>query len=138
MIRPILRGLVDGPAAVQLRRFVVVGTMAAGVQLLLWGVVDVAGWNYLVGAVVAIETTVLLQYALNNAWTFQAKQNTRAGRSRTPSGWRRPTPYGDRQYRYSPACCAFSSKEGRWYLPANVVAIAGSGLYRFLLDARWT
>jgi putative flippase GtrA len=137
MIRPILRSLVDSPVATQLRRFVVVGTVAAGVQLLLlWGAVDVAGWNYLLGAAVAIETTIVLQYVLNNAWTFRAKQNTGTvtyllglAKTNLVRGSAIPIQLG---FLY------VLVEGGIWYLPANVVAIGGSGLYRFLLDARWT
>ncbi|ESS03889.1 MAG: putative membrane protein [uncultured archaeon A07HR67] len=77
MVRSLLRGLVYGPLAVRLRRFVTVGILAAAVQMaLLWLFVDVAGLNYLIGATIAIELTILLSYVLNNAWTFRASRNT--------------------------------------------------------------
>jgi len=77
MIRSALRNLVSGPFAVQMRRFVIVGAFTAGIQMsLLWLFVDMAGVNYLLGATIAIEITIVLSYVLNNAWTFQASQNT--------------------------------------------------------------
>ncbi|MFW5950302.1 MAG: GtrA family protein, partial [archaeon] len=77
MVRSFLRNLVDGPVAPQLRRFVAVGTITAGVQMaLLWLFVDGIGMNYLIGATIAIEITIILSYVLNNAWTFRASRNT--------------------------------------------------------------
>lgn len=138
MIRAFLRDLQDSPVATQLRRFVIVGAVTAGVQMvLLWLFVDAGGLNYLVGAVIAIEITILLTYVLNNAWTFRAVQNT---------GWRaylggllktnvvRGTAIPIQ------LAVLFALVEWRSvpYLFSNGVAIVVSGLYRFVLDARWT
>lgn len=138
MVRSFLRGLVVGPLAKRLRRFVAVGIFAAGVQMvLLWLLVDGAHLNYLVGAVIAIELTIALSYVLNNAWTFRASRNTGVG-----------------QYLYGllktnlirgsaiPIQIAVLYALVEWqqipYLFANAVAIFVSGLYRYALDARWT
>ena len=138
MVRSLLRGLVYGPLAVQLRRFVTVGILAAAVQMaLLWLFVDIAGLNYLIGATIAIELTILLSYVLNNAWTFRASRNTGpweyvAGLFKTNlvRGSAIPIQLG----------VLFVLVE--WvdvlYLLANGVAIFLSGLYRYALDARWT
>ena len=138
MIRAILRDLVSGPIAVQLRRFVVVGALTAGVQMgLLWLFVDAVGINYLIGATVAIETTILLSYVFNNAWTFQASQNT--GMTEYLSGLVKtnlvrgtaiPIQLG--------VLYALVEWGGLMYLVANAVAILLSGLYRFVLDRQWT
>lgn len=138
MIRAILRDLVSGPIAVQLRRFVVVGALTAGVQMgLLWLFVDAVGINYLIGAAVAIETTILLSYVFNNAWTFQASQNT--GMTEYLSGLVKtnlvrgtaiPIQLG--------VLYALVEWGGLMYLVANAVAILLSGLYRFVLDRQWT
>jgi putative flippase GtrA len=138
MLRSFLRGLVVGPLAKRLRRFVAVGIFAAGVQMvLLWLLVEGAHLNYLVGAVIAIELTIALSYVLNNAWTFRASRNTGVG-----------------QYLYGllktnlirgsaiPIQIAVLYALVEWqqipYLLANAVAIFVSGLYRYALDARWT
>ncbi|EMA12973.1 GtrA family protein [Haloarcula marismortui ATCC 33799] len=77
MIRSFLRNLSSGPFAPRLRRFVLVGTFAAGVQMvLLWLFVDIGRLNYLVGAVIAIEITIALSYVLNNAWTHSSLAKT--------------------------------------------------------------
>lgn len=138
MIRAILRDLVSGPIAVQLRRFVVVGALTAGIQMgLLWLFVDAVGINYLIGAAVAIETTILLSYVFNNAWTFQASQNT--GMTEYLSGLVKtnlvrgtaiPIQLG--------VLYALVEWGGLMYLVANAVAILLSGLYRFVLDRQWT
>jgi len=138
MLRSFLRNLHSGPLALQLRRFVVVGAVTAAIQMvLLWLFVDVADLYYLVGAVVSIEITIVLSYVLNNAWTFRATQNT-----------------GTAEYLYGlfktnvvrgtaiPIQIAVLYLLVEWgsifYLAANAVAILVSGIYRYVLDAKWT
>lgn len=138
MIRAFLRTLDDGPLARRLRRFVVVGVVTAVVQLvLLWLFVDTVRMNYLVGAAIAIELTIVLSYVLNNAWTFEAVQNTGVAdytvgllKTNVVRGTAIPIQLG----------ILFGLVE--WvdsqYLIANAVAIVLSGIYRYVLDARWT
>ena len=138
MIRAFLRNLHEGPFALQLRRFVIVGTIAAGVQMaLLWFLVDSVSLNYLIGATIAIETTIVFQYVLNNAWTFQAIQNTGTMaylygllKTNLVRGSAIPIQLG----------VLFALVEWRSvpYLAANAVEIVISGIYRYVLDARWT
>jgi putative flippase GtrA len=137
-MRRLLRGLVAGPMARPLRRFVVVGTVTAGVQMvLLWLLVERGRLNYLVGATVAIEITIVLTYLLNNAWTFRHIRNTGArafltGLAKTNVVRGSAIPIQ--------LAVLFSLVEylGVAYLLSNAVAILVSGLYRFVLDARWT
>ncbi|SIS18235.1 GtrA family protein [Natronorubrum thiooxidans] len=138
MIRSFLRNLYSGPIAPQLRRFVVVGIVTAGVQMvLLWAFVDRAKLHYLLGALIAIEITIILSYVLNNAWTFRKSQNT--GRveyfigllkTNVVRGTAIPIQLG----------ILFLFVEWLWtpYLLANAIAIGLSGLYRYVLEARWT
>lgn len=138
MLRSTLRALHSGPYARQLRRFFVVGSFAAGVQMvLLWLLVEGGNLNYLVGAVIAIELTIVLSYVLNNAWTFRAIQNTGVGgylygllKTNIVRGTAIPIQLA----------VLFALVE--WvtvpYLLANAVAIGVSGLYRFTLDVHWT
>ncbi|WP_327053992.1 GtrA family protein [Halomicrococcus gelatinilyticus] len=138
MVRAFIRNLYSGPLAPQLRRFVVVGTFTAGVQmLLLWAFVDAASVHYLLGAFTAIEITIVLSYVLNNAWTFRAVQNTGTVgylvgllKTNVVRGTAMPIQLS----------VLFSLVE--WgnvsYLVANAIAIGVSGLYRFVLDLRWT
>jgi len=138
MIRSALRNLVSGPFAVQMRRFVIVGAFTAGIQMsLLWLFVDMAGVNYLLGATIAIEITIVLSYVLNNAWTFQASQNTGTTeylrgllKTNLVRGTAIPIQLG-RPY-------ALVEWGEIMYLVANAIAIFLSGLYRFVLDRQWT
>jgi putative flippase GtrA len=138
MLRAALRDLLSGPIAVQMRRFVIVGALTAGLQLaLLWLFVDFAGLNYLVGAAIAIETTIICSYVLNNAWTFEARQNTGLSeyltgllKTNLVRGTAIPIQLG--------VLAVLVEWVGIPYLIANVPAILISGLYRFILDLRWT
>ncbi|WP_435348697.1 GtrA family protein [Haloarchaeobius sp. HRN-SO-5] len=138
MIRAFLRNLESGPYAPQLRRYVVVGTVAAGVQLVvLWMLVDLVGANYLLGAVLAIESTIVLSYALNNAWTFSAAKNTGSVeylvgllKTNVVRATAMPIQLG--------ILLLLVELGGVSYLAANAAAIGGSGIYRYVLEARWT
>ena len=138
MLRAFLRNLTSGALALRLRRFVAVGAVAAGVQMaLLWGFVEFAGVNYLFGALIAIEITIVLSYVLNNAWTFQRIQNTGivgylVGLVKTNLVRGTAIPLQ--------LAILFVLVEWAYipYLVANAAAIGGSGIYRYVLDARWT
>jgi putative flippase GtrA len=138
MIRSFIRALHRGPYASQLRRFFVVGVVTAGIQLvLLWLFVETIDLNYLLGALLAIEITIVLSYVLNNAWTFQTIQNTGLveyflGLAKTNVVRGTAIPI---QLAVLFALVEWGSLP---YLLANAVAIAISGLYRFVLDAKWT
>jgi putative flippase GtrA len=138
VLRSFLRSLLYGPLAVQLRRFVAVGAFTAGIQMaLLWLFVDLAGLNYLVGATIAIEITIILSYILNNAWTFQASQNT--GRVDYLVGLLKTNVVRGTAIPLQLAILyALVEWLGLLYLIGNAVAILISGLYRYVLDAKWT
>ncbi|WP_018257704.1 GtrA family protein [Halomicrobium katesii] len=138
MVRNLLRNLHSGPLALQLRRFVAVGTVAAGVQqVLLWIFVTFGELNYLVGAAIAIEITIIFQYVLNNAWTFEATQNT--GRREFFAGLLKTNVVRGSAI---PIQLGILYALVEWgsllYLVANGIAIVISGVYRYVLDARWT
>jgi putative flippase GtrA len=138
MLRSFLRNLHSGPLALQLRRFVIVGAFTAGVQMvLLWLFVDIAGLFYLLGATFAIEITIILSYVLNNAWTFQATQNT--GRMEYFSGLVKTNVVRGTAIPIQLAVLyGLVEFGGITYLVANAVAIFVSGIYRYVLDAKWT
>ena len=167
MVRSFLRNLHTGPLALQLRRFVVVGAVTAGIQqVLLWFFINVAGLFYLLAALIAIEITIILSYILNNAWTFQVTQNTGTveylvGLLKTnvvrgtaipiqlgilyalvESGALDPLVAGAGAVEplvafeaLDPLVAAVGPIEP---LVANAVAIVVSGIYRYVLDAKWT
>ncbi|MBX0293284.1 GtrA family protein [Haloarcula nitratireducens] len=126
------------PRRQRLLRFFLVGLSAAAVQtVLLWAFVDIGGLNYLFGAFVAIEITILFQYVLNNAWTFHRSKHTSRreyivgmGKTNLVRGTAIPLQLG--------ILYALVSATAVEYLIANGVAIALTGLYRYALDATWT
>jgi putative flippase GtrA len=138
MLRRFLRNLHSGPLALQLRRFVIVGAFTAGIQMaLLWLFVDVFGLFYLLGALFAIEITIILSYVLNNRWTFQTTRNTGATeyfsglvKTNVVRGTAIPI-----QLAVLYALVEFGAIP---YLVGNGVAIVVSGIYRYVLDAKWT
>lgn len=138
MVRALLRQAVDGRFATRIRRFAIVGAIAAGIQtLLLGGFVEYAGFHYLLAATIAIEITIVFQYVLNNVWTFQAVKNTGWGeylyglfKTNVVRGSAIPIQLG--------VLYGLVTWLGIAYLVANVIAILVSGVYRYALDARWT
>lgn len=133
-----LEVLLEHPSSIRLRRFFVVGSGAAGVQTgLLWFFVGFLGIWYIPAAVVAIEITILLQYFVNNAWTFQASMHTTLReyltgllRTNLVRGTAIPIQLG--------VLWGLVSMLDVFYLAANVFAIGVSGLYRYALDFSWT
>ena len=126
------------PRRERLLRFFLVGTTAAAIQLLLlWLFVDVGGVNYLVGAFVAIETTILFQYVLNNAWTFHRSRHTSRreylvglGKTNLVRGTAIPLQLG--------LLYVLVTFGTAGYLVGNAIAICVTGIYRYALDASWT
>ena len=126
------------PTAGRLWRFCVVGALAAGLQsALLWTFVEVGELYYLVATVISIEITILSQYVVNNAWTFRDRSNDGLRpflggllRTNLVRGSAIPIQTG--------LLFVFVDALGVMYLVANLGAITVSGIYRFVLDARWT
>jgi len=133
-----LERLYNHPTVVRLRRFVAVGAAAAGLQTaLLWGLVELGGLHYLLAAVVSIETTIVLQYVANNAWTFTGSSHSAVSsylvglaKTNLVRGTAIPIQTG--------LLWALVTHGGIGYLIANVGAIFVSGFYRYYLDSRWT
>ncbi len=134
----LLEVLRDHPSAVRLRRFFIVGSGAAGIQTgLLWLLVDFLGFWYIAAAVVAIEITIVLQYVVNNSWTFRPSRHSSV-RSYAHGLVRTNVVRGTAIPLQTGLLYAFVEWLGLLYLVANLVAIFFSGLYRYYLDSRWT
>jgi putative flippase GtrA len=158
MLRRFLRNLHSGPLALQLRRFVIVGAVTAVVQqVLLWFFLNVVGVFYVLAALFAIEITIVLSYVLNNAWTFRVTRNTGLVeyltgllRTNVVRGTAIPIQLGilfalvelgafePLAARVGPLDPPLASIGPIEPLAANAVAIVVSGLYRYVLDAKWT
>jgi len=138
MLRRFLRAILAGPEAPQLRRFFAVGAVAAGFQTgLLGALVEWGNVQYLLAAIVSSEITILLQYDVNNRWTFHASrhQGWRAYargllRTNVVRGTAIPIQVG--------VLYALVSAAAVPYLIANGAGIVISGVYRYVLDSRWT
>jgi putative flippase GtrA len=122
----------------RLSRFFLVGALAAGLQTgLLWVFVEWADLYYLLASVVAIEITIIGQYVANNAWTF--RDRTHSDRRSFLSGLVRTNIVrGSAIPIQTGLLFAFVRFGGLMYIIANGVAILISGVYRYVLDSRWT
>ena len=138
MVRRLLRLATEGPLAVRLRRFLIVGLVAAAVQqTLLFAFVELGRLNYLIAAAIAIETTIVLQYVLNNVWTFNADRKT--GRRAYVYGLLKTNIVrGSAVPLQLAALYALVAFLSLGYLVANAFAIGVTGVYRYALDSRWT
>ena len=152
-----------GPLAVRLRRFAIVGVTAAVIQQgLLFAFLRLVQFNYLVAAAISIAITIVFQYILNNVWTFSADRKT--GRRAYAYGLLKTSLvrgsaiplqlgllYGFRQILELDAARAALMDQYAFVMAlsgvpvadqivllANLFAIPISGLYRYVLDARWT
>ncbi|MFB6195184.1 MAG: GtrA family protein [Haloplanus sp.] len=138
MLRRFLRAILVGPEAPQIRRFFAVGVAGAAFQTALLGtLVEWGDVQYLLAAVLAIEVTILLQYGANNRWTFHTARH---------QGWRE---YARGLFRTNLVrgsaipiqigiLYALVSATAIPYLVANGVGIVISGIYRYVLESRWT
>jgi putative flippase GtrA len=60
---------------IRLVRFSIVGVIGAGINtVLLWLMTDLAGIYYLLSSALAIEIAILIQFLLNDRWTFREKK----------------------------------------------------------------
>ncbi|MEF8855951.1 MAG: GtrA family protein [Haloplanus sp.] len=138
MLRRFLRAVLIGPEAPQLRRFFAVGAVSAGFQTgLLGALVELGNVQYLLAAVVSIEITIILQYGVNNRWTFHASRH-RGWREYVRGLLRTNVVRGTAIPIQVGVLYALVSIAATPYLIANGVGIVVSGVYRYLLDSRWT
>jgi putative flippase GtrA len=129
---------VTSPRRERLVRFFLVGATAASVQLLLlWILEDVVGLHHLVAAFLAIESTILLNYVLNNAWTFARSQHVSRreyavgmGKTNLVRGTAMVIQIGVFQ-----ALLTLTMADS---VVAMAAAILLTAPYRYVLDASWT
>ncbi|PSP56998.1 GtrA family protein [Halobacteriales archaeon QH_7_66_36] len=121
----------------RLMQFALVGGAAAALQSgLLWLFVDIGGLYYLLGSVIAIEITIVTQYVVNNAWTFADRANQ--GDAFLGGLLRTNVVRGSAIPLQTALLYVFVTWGGLGYLLANLCAIVPSGVYRYVLDAKWT
>ncbi|PSQ24278.1 GtrA family protein [Halobacteriales archaeon QS_9_67_17] len=130
-------GTFAGVPVSRLTQFALVGGAAAALQSgLLWLFVDVGGLYYLLGSVIAIEITIITQYIVNNAWTFADRANQ--GDAFLGGLLRTNVVRGSAIPLQTALLYVFVTWGGLGYLLANLCAIIPSGVYRYILDAKWT
>jgi putative flippase GtrA len=138
MLRRLLRAVTVGPEAPRIRRFFAVGAVAAAFQTALLGaLVEWGSVQYLLAAVCSIEVTIVVQYVANNRFTFRASRHTELReyarglvRTNLVRGTAIPIQVG--------VLYALVAAAATPYLAANAAGIVVSGVYRYVLDSRWT
>ncbi len=61
----------------RLIKFSIVGSIGAGISTgFLWLFTDVAGLYYLYSSAIAIEIAIILQFLMNDRWTFKERKTT--------------------------------------------------------------
>jgi putative flippase GtrA len=138
MIRRLIRAATTGPEAAQIRSFFLIGCAGAAVQTaLLASLVEWGNFQYLVAAALSIEVTILLQYGANNRWTFRT--NRHEGRREYVRGLLKTNLVRGSAIPIQLAVLyALVSAAAIPYLVANGVGIVVSGVYRYVLESRWT
>jgi len=61
----------------RLIKFSIVGAIGAGINTgFLWAFTDVAGLFYLYSSAIAIEIAIIMQFLMNDRWTFKERKTT--------------------------------------------------------------
>ena len=64
----------------RLIKFSIVGAIGAGINMgFLWVLTDFAGLFYLFSCMVAIEIAIIMQFMMNDRWTFKDRKTTHVG-----------------------------------------------------------
>lgn len=123
--------------ATRFLKFCAVGLSGVLVNMgLLWLLTDVAGFYYLFSAIIAIETSIISNFTLNEIWTFKDR---RTGTIKSAIG---------RALKFNLVCAVgvglnmavlYSLTEfcGLYYLASNLVGIAAATLWNYGLSNFW-
>ena len=122
----------------RLIKFSIVGVIGAGINTgFLWFLTDVAGLFYLFSAVVAIEIAILMQFLMNDRWTFKETKTqhieqfiTRIFKSNV---WRSGGLAVNIGVLY-----LLTEYMGVYYLLSNIVGIICAFLLNYILESRLT
>jgi dolichol-phosphate mannosyltransferase len=122
----------------RLIKFSIVGGIGAGINTwFLWLFTDVAGLYYLYSAVIAIEIAIILQFLMNDRWTFKEQKTTHVEqfmkRIIKSNIWRSgglAVNIGVLYY--------LTEHAGVYYLLSNIVGIVCAFLLNYLFESRLT
>ncbi|MDI6810115.1 MAG: GtrA family protein [archaeon] len=122
----------------RLIKFSIVGVIGAGINTgFLWVLTDVAGLFYLFSAVVAIEIAILMQFLMNDRWTFKETKTKHIGQFITrifkSNVWRSGGLAVNVGVLY-----LLTEYMGVYYLLSNIVGIICAFLLNYILESRFT
>jgi len=119
-------------------KFSIVGVIGAGINTgFLWILTDLAGLYYLFSSVVAIEIAIMMQFMMNDRWTFRDRKTTDAGqfikRIFKSNLWRS----GGLAVNVS-VLYLFTAYIGVYYLLSNIFGIICAFSLNYILESRLT
>jgi len=124
--------------AIRLFKFSIVGGIGAVINTgLLWLFTEVAGIYYLYSSIVAIEIAILMQFIMNDRWTFKEQKTTQVAQFITrlvkSNIWRSGGLAVNIGVLY-----LLTEYAGVYYLLSNIVGIFCAFLLNYLLESRFT
>ncbi|MGC9444842.1 MAG: GtrA family protein [Candidatus Methanospirareceae archaeon] len=124
--------------AIRLFKFSIVGGIGAVINtVLLWLFTDLAGIYYLYSSIIAIEIAIILQFLMNDRWTFKEQRTTHVAqflrRIIKSNIWRSGGLAVNIGVLY-----ALTEYAGLYYLLSNIVGIFCAFLLNYLFESRLT
>ncbi|HDS45021.1 MAG TPA: GtrA family protein [Methanomicrobia archaeon] len=124
--------------AIRLFKFSIVGGIGAVINTgLLWLFTDLAGIFYLYSSAIAIEIAIIMQFLMNDRWTFKEQRTTRVAqflkRIIKSNIWRSGGLAVNIGVLY-----ALTEYAGLYYLLSNIVGILCAFLLNYLFESRLT
>jgi putative flippase GtrA len=124
--------------AIRLFKFSLVGGIGAVINtIFLWLFTDVAGIYYLYSSIVAIEIAIVMQFIMNDRWTFKEQKTTQVAQFLTrlvkSNIWRSSGLAVNIGVLY-----LLTEYAGVYYLLSNIVGIFCAFLLNYLLESRFT
>ena len=122
----------------RLTKFSIVGAIGAGINTgFLWVFTDVAGIFYLYSSAIAIEIAIILQFLMNDRWTFKEQKTTHVEqfikRILKSNLWRSGGLVVNIGVLYF-----LTEYVGVYYLLSNIVGIICAFLLNYLFESRLT
>ncbi len=122
----------------RLIKFSIVGVIGAGINTgFLWVLTDFAGLFYLFSSAIAIEIAIIMQFLMNDRWTFKERKTTRAGqfikRILKSNLWRSGGLAINIGILY-----LLTEYVGVYYLLSNILGIICAFLLNYILESRLT
>jgi dolichol-phosphate mannosyltransferase len=123
---------------IRLIKFSIVGGIGAGINTgFLWLFTDLAGIYYLYSSVVAIEIAILMQFLMNDRWTFKEQRTTHVAQLMTrilkSNIWRSGGLVVNVGVLYF-----LTEYADVYYLLSNIVGIFCAFLLNYLMESRLT